>query len=152
MPISDYNAIEFKTEDAIKAMLDPEQPDLAIPIVQSLIVDDLEEEHIAIIALDFERAGSKTKQGNWLGNVRIKTVTAIKQDNLTSAQVRALHRQRVGIVRDTLMHPDLADSLSAAIADFTCLDVEFSRVTQKIAGKHWISEFTIALEVCGADL
>jgi hypothetical protein len=151
-----YNDLEFKAEDAIASLFTA--PVLALlgaaPVVLSLITDSLTNSHIAIIADDFEPHQDPPRTGNYRGVVRIKTVTNF--DEVVPggfANLRALHRQRCGIVRDTLAVTTLDTDLTDAIADFNVQGFNFGRIHQHIVGRSWVTEWSIILEsVCGTDL
>lgn len=156
-----YNDIEFKAEDAIAAVLAVVADNLGgAPIALSLASEDLATSHVAIIADDFEPHQNPPRGGNFAGIVRIKVVTSFdEQVPNTFANLRALHRQRVGMVRDTLMSSTLdADLTTAGRAvagntGFTVQGFNFGRVVQRVANRAWITEWTLLLQsVCGSNL
>lgn len=150
-----YNDLEFKSEDAILALLEAANLDLAgAPVVQSLITDALETTHIAIIADDFEPSQNPPRTGNHLGKVRIKVVTSFDQVPPSGfANLRTVHRQRCGLIRDTLMRADLHIVLSPLVENFTVQGFNFGRISQRIVGRSWVTEWSVILEgVCGSDL
>lgn len=159
--MSVYNDIEFKVEDALKVRLDTIGA-VALwnaPVVVSLLIDELETSHVAIICEDLDLAEGMKESGNWTTAARIKTVTSIDeevtQDMIDAgvANIRALHRLRCGLVRDTLMVENLDTMLGDATTDLTIQGNVFSKITQRIVGRSWVSEFTITFyQVSGSDL
>lgn len=156
-----YNDIEFKSEDAIEALLDAVSGNLAgSPIALSLATETLETSHVAIIADDFDPSQDPPRTGNWKGIVRIKVVTSFDEKLPAGfAKLRDLHRQRVGVARDTLMSSTLDADLTAAAqaiegqTGYTCQGFNFGRISQRIIGRSWVTEWTIILEsVCGTNL
>lgn len=149
-----YNDLEFKAEDALGSLFTA--PVLALlgnaPVVLSLINNDLAKSHIAIIADDFEPF-PRPRLGEYTGPVRLKVVTNFDEAVPNGfADLRALHRQRCGIVRDTLAVTTLDIDLSAAVADFSVQGFHFGRISQRIVGRSWITEWSVVLEsVCGSD-
>lgn len=145
-----YNDLEFKAEDAFASVLATVAGVLGLPLKKSLCADALEAEHIAIIAEDGDPSEGHKNTGNYRIPIRIKIATAI--DGSASDAVREVHRQRVGQVRDTLFVHNLPALLSAAVANFTVQDFFVGRLTQRIQGRHWITETTLTLDpVCGTD-
>lgn len=155
-PTKVYNDIEFKAEDALATLLAAiASIDLAgAPIVKSLNTELLETTHIAVIADDFDPSQNPPRTGNHIGRVRIKVVTNIDDKPPAGyADLRAVHRQRCAIVRDTLMVITLDTDLSAALDDFTVQGFNFGGIRQRIIGRSWITEWSVILEsVCGSDL
>lgn len=151
-----FNDLEFKAEDALLSLFTA--PVLALlggaPVVLSLVSDSLTNSHVAIIADDFE-AFPRPRLGEYTGNVRIKVVTNFDEENNLPAgfaNLRALHRQRCGVVRDTIAESTLDTDLSAAVADFTVVGFHFGRISQRIVGRSWVTEWSVVLEsVCALD-
>lgn len=158
--MSVYNDIEFKVEDAIKSLLDGIADQLySAPVVVSLLIDELETSHVAVIVESLDVAEGVKESGNWTTAARIKTVTSIDEtitDEMIAAgvaDIRALHRLRCGLVRDTLMVENLDTLLGDATTDLTIQGNQFSKASQRIVGRSWISEFTITFyQVSGSDL
>lgn len=156
MPVTYYNDVEFKAEDALNSLFTSDV--LAnlggAPVVLSMSQDALEKSHVAIIAEEFTPSTNPPRSGNYAGVIRIKIVTNF-DENLPSGftDLRTLHRQRCGIVRDTLMVTTLDVDLSAAVDDFTAQGFDFGRITHRIIGRSWVTEWSVILEsVCGSDL
>lgn len=151
-----YNDLEFKAEDAINSLFTA--PVLALlggaPVVLSLIHDSLATSHVAIIADDFEPHEDPPRTGNYKGRVKIKILTNFDEIPPSGfADLRALHRQRCGIVRDTLAVTTLDTDLSAAVANFTVQGFNFGRISQKVVARSWVTEWSVILQsVCGSDL
>lgn len=162
MAVTFYNDVEFKSEDAFVALLVPVQASDLVnaPIVMSLASEVLEVDHIAIIAEEFEAHQDPPRSGNWKGNMRIKVVTAFDQTVPNGfSDLRALHRQRVGVVRDIFSSSTLdADLTTAGQAidgntGFTVQGFNFGRITQRIIGRSWVTEWMVVLDsVCGSNL
>lgn len=158
MPVTFYNDVEFKCEDALASLFTA--PVLAnlggAPVELSLGTDALETSHIAIIADEFTPHEDPPRSGNWKGVVRIKVVTSFDEEKRLPAgftSLRALHRQRCGVARDTIMVASLDTDLTAALDDFTVQGFDFGRISQRIIGRAWITEWSVILQsVCGTDL
>jgi hypothetical protein len=101
MPVTLYNDLEFKCEDAVAIALADAAAALNLPIHKSLIADALETEHIAIIAEDGTPDDPNIATGNYNISVRVKIVTKVDQAN--GVDVRELHRLRTGTIRDAYM-------------------------------------------------
>lgn len=161
MPVTFYNDIEFKAEDAVLAVLTSAAANLVgAPLVLSLNNDDLQTTHVAIIASDFTPAETPPRSGTYKGIVRIKVVTAFDDAVAAGfANLRAVHRQRCGIVRDTLMVTTLDVDLTTAgqavagNTGFTVQGFDFGKVSQRVMGRSWVTEWSIILQsVCGTNL
>lgn len=152
-----YNDVEFKAEDALASLFTAgviANLGGLTGVKKSLIADALETSHIAIIADRFPNTG-EPQSGNWNNCVvRIKVVTDTSEVPPAGfADLRALHRQRVGIARDTIMVTTLDTDLSAAVADFTVQGFTFGDISQRIVNRSWITEWQVILgSVCGTDL
>ncbi len=156
MPVTFYNDLEFKAEDALNSLFTAGVvANLGgAPVVLSLVADELAKSHVAIIADDFEAHQDPPRTGNYKGSVRIKVVTNFDEALPSGfADLRSLHRQRCGVVRDTIAVSTLDTDLSAAVDNFTVQGFNFGRISQRIIGRSWVTEWVVILDsVCGSDL
>lgn len=161
MSVTFYNDLEFKAEDAIAALLVPVAANLAgALVVKSLITDSLATSHVAIIADDFEPSQNPPRTGNHKGVVRIKIVTSFDEALAAGfADLRSMHRQRCGVVRDALMVATLDTDLTTAgqaivgQTGFTVQGFNYGRISQRIEGRSWVTEWSVILDsVCGSNL
>lgn len=86
------------------------------------------------------------------GNFEMEAAVDIYSDARGDGSLTA-HRSRVAYVFDAFMQDTLADILTAALADFTCIGV-FGRemgLTEK-EDDHWVTPFRFRAVCCGSDL
>src|SRR5437762_2246657 len=107
MPVTFFNDVEFKIEDAVASLLAPHSGDLGgAPLHLSLLTSALETSHVAVIVAALERADGHPRTGNWRATCRVKVVTAVDETlPVGFVDLRTLHRQRCGVVRDAVMVP-----------------------------------------------
>jgi len=146
------NIADFNLEDAYLALLKANGVDLlGAPVFLSMASADFEETHVAVIVEKLERSDDMPRSGNWKCDVHIKVVTLIDDRKTLPAgytSLRTAHKQRCGVVRDTLMIVGLDKALEAAAAileeGLTVQGYDFSDIIHRIEGRAWISEFVIS--------
>jgi hypothetical protein len=151
------NTPDFNLEDAYAGLLATAGDNLVgAPILVSMVITDLATTHIAVIVEKLQRSEDMPRSGNWQCDVHVKVVTAI--DDTPQApfpSLRALHKQRAGVVRDIVMVGGL-DALLEAQAQsldesLTVQGYDFSDILHRIEGRSWVTEFVVHHAIVNAN-
>ena len=146
-----YNDLAFRVEDSVCDLLATRQIDFVdaeiVPSLTSLLLDD---DYVTVVADTCNYSDGPRLMGNWDVTVTVRIATYV--ENAVPAgftDLREVHRQRVGVIADTIMQDNLHEQLSDNIdGGFTCQGYIFHQQTQGVEGHHWVTEITFVLAQC----
>jgi len=146
-----YNDILGKAEEALASIIEAlaltgERAGDAVDVDIVTGVED-EERRTPFVALQVDDTQDEVVKGTGIFRVHGRAIIESNEGETLSA-----HRERVGAVCDALMYDDIAEQLSAAVADFHCYEMKWLGSKSSVDGNSMRSMFEFQLVACCATI
>lgn len=139
-----YNDLFSKLEAAMKSVVDA----LGLDGVTVNTGMDDDELTVPYVVCNADSAGEEVVKDTGLMEVSARVIVASEAD----AHDMTTHRSRVATVFDAFMDDAIAATLSSAVADFHCMDINIAGMDSDAEGRKHRNILMIDAVCCGSDL